>query len=88
MADEIERLRVELAKFAQGVKIRIPTDTMEQEFQTHYRRGYEAGKAERDALRCVIDQAARILRGEGVEDQGEAYDKAQQLLDAALREKP
>ena len=25
-------------------KIVIPTDTMEQEFQKHYRRGYEAGK--------------------------------------------
>ena len=25
-------------------KIVIPTDTMEQEFQQHYRRGYEAGK--------------------------------------------
>ena len=24
--------------------IKIPTDTMEQEFQNHYRRGYEAGK--------------------------------------------
>lgn len=24
-------------------KIKIPTETMEQEFQTHYRRGYEAG---------------------------------------------
>jgi hypothetical protein len=24
--------------------IRIPTDTMEQEFQNHYRRGFEAGK--------------------------------------------
>jgi len=41
-------------------------------------------RAERDALRYVIGQAARILRGEGVEDQGEAYDKAQRLLDAAL----
>ena len=43
-------------------------------------------RTERDALRYVIDQAARILRGEGVEDQGEAYDKAQRLLDAALRD--
>ena len=25
------------------IKISIPTETMEQEFQTHYRRGYEAG---------------------------------------------
>jgi hypothetical protein len=25
-------------------KVQIPTATMEQEFQTHYRRGYEAGK--------------------------------------------
>jgi hypothetical protein len=29
--------------------IKIPTDTMEQEFQTHYRRGYEAGKLTQSA---------------------------------------
>lgn len=31
--------------------IRIPTATMEQEFQTHYRRGYEAGNA--NSLRFI-----------------------------------
>lgn len=30
-------------------KIVIPTDTMEQEFQKHYRRGYEAGLRARPA---------------------------------------
>lgn len=33
--------------------IKIPTDAMEQEFQKHYRRGYEAGKS--DAVPVVGD---------------------------------
>lgn len=38
--------RAVLAKWGtlRADKIVIPTDTMEQEFQQHYRRGYEAGK--------------------------------------------
>ncbi|AEI71186.1 hypothetical protein [EBPR siphovirus 1] len=38
--------RAVLAKWGtlRAEKIVIPTDTMEQEFQKHYRRGYEAGK--------------------------------------------
>ena len=38
--------RALLAKWGtlRAEKIVIPTDTMEQEFQKHYRRGYEAGK--------------------------------------------
>ena len=38
--------RTVLAKWGtlRAEKIVIPTDTMEQEFQKHYRRGYEAGK--------------------------------------------
>jgi len=35
-----------LKQFASGVKVSIPTLTMEQEFQSHYRRGYAAAKAE------------------------------------------
>ena len=38
--------RAVLAKWGtlRAEKIVIPADTMEQEFQKHYRRGYEAGK--------------------------------------------
>lgn len=33
-----------------GASIKIPTNTMEQEFQSHYRRGFEAGKATLSAI--------------------------------------
>jgi len=45
--DEFTQIaRAVLAKWGtlRAEKIVIPTDTMEQEFQKHYRRGYEAGK--------------------------------------------
>jgi hypothetical protein len=41
-------------------------------------------RAENAALRHVINMAARTLAGEGIEDQGEAYDKCARMLDAAL----
>jgi hypothetical protein len=41
-------------------------------------------RAENAALRHVINMAARTLAGEGIEDQGEAYDKCARILDAAL----
>lgn len=39
-------IRAVLAKWGtlRAEKIVIPTNTMEQEFQKHYRRGYEAGQ--------------------------------------------
>lgn len=44
----IEAVRQAIAKWGTptlvATKISIPTETMEQEFQNHYRRGYEAGK--------------------------------------------
>ena len=40
--------------------------------------------AENAALSKAIDHAARVLRGDGVSDQGEAYDQAQRILDAAM----
>lgn len=50
---------------ATGMRVSIPTETMEQEFQAHYRRGFEAGRkaaptgqqAEplRDALEAIRD---------------------------------
>ena len=46
VADPVEFARAVLAKWGtlRAEKIVIPTDTMEQEFQKHYRRGYEAGQ--------------------------------------------
>ena len=38
---------------AEQPRIRIPTDAMEQAFQSHYRRGFEAGK--RAAIRALKD---------------------------------
>ena len=35
----------EAAKFAKGVKISIPSITLEQEFSKHHRLGYKAGAA-------------------------------------------
>ena len=39
---------------------------------------------ENEALKSALDLAARTLRGEGAEDQGDAYDKAQRIIDAAI----
>jgi thiamine pyrophosphate-dependent acetolactate synthase large subunit-like protein len=75
----IRELEAELAAALRGrVHVRIPTDAMEQEFATHYRRGFEAGRkqaeAERDAARAEVtalqfrvDQQ-RILAGFGDTD--------------------
>ena len=45
----VEAIKVREFKLHTGVqvaanRIQIPTNTMEQEFQSHYRRGFEAGK--------------------------------------------
>ena len=45
--------------------IKIPTDAMEQEFQKHYRRGYEAGKG--DAVPVVGEAEALICDDCGAE---------------------
>ena len=46
VADPVDFARAVLAKWGtlRSDSIVIPTETMEQEFQKHYRRGYEAGK--------------------------------------------
>ena len=56
--------RAVLAKWGvlRAEKIVIPTDTMEQEFQKHYRRGYEAGKkatTQQPTQAQVVNQANR-----------------------------
>lgn len=59
--------------------VQIPTDTMEQEFATHYRRGFEARgkqldveiealKKQRDQLLAAIEYALAIGDGAGPED--------------------
>ena len=61
-AEKIAELERQLSNLLDGVKISIPTATMEAEFQTHYRRGYDAGQRqlkERDealaAFRALFD---------------------------------
>ena len=51
--------RAVLAKWGtlRAEKIVIPTDTMEQELQKHYRRGYEAGK------KAVTQQPTQLQAG-------------------------
>ena len=51
--------RAILAKWGtlRAEKIVIPTDTMEQELQKHYRRGYEAGK------KAVTQQPTQLQAG-------------------------
>ena len=51
--------RAVLAKWGtlRAEKIVIPTDTMEQELQKHYRRGYEAGK------KAVTKQPTQLQAG-------------------------
>ena len=44
--------------------IKIPTDTMEQEFQNYYRRGYQAGKKDVQCERWVsvpTDEMVKVL---------------------------
>lgn len=60
-------------------KIVIPTDTMEQEFQKHYRRGYEAGLRAQPAPDDSVTEAAALLQ--------EARDALWQPANAALCER-
>lgn len=54
---KIEELEAQLASMAKGVSIKIPTDTMEQEFAAHYRRGALA-----ERRRC-IEIVGRLTAG-------------------------
>jgi hypothetical protein len=48
------------AEFAKGAKVTIPPHAMEQEFQLHYRKGYEAGRtAEREECAKVCDSISQ-----------------------------
>lgn len=63
--------------------IKIPTDAMEQEFQKHYRRGYEAGKS--DAVPVVGEPVAwrHIRKSNGEHELSyEAIDKHANLFDS------
>lgn len=42
---QLEAVRKERDELAKGVRISVPTTTMEQEFATHYRRGYAAAES-------------------------------------------
>lgn len=39
-------------------------------------------------LEAVIDQSARVMHGEGVSDQAEAWDQCLRILDTARKAKP
>jgi len=54
------------------------------DFAQGQKKRAEKAESLAEQFRKVIDQAARVMRGEGVNDQGEAWDKCLQILDAAI----
>jgi hypothetical protein len=51
----------EAAKWAQGAKISVPTEAMEQQFSVYHKRGFEAGKlagaaADRERIAALVEQ--------------------------------
>lgn len=77
-AERVE-LNRQLSSMFKGVTIKIPTDTMEQEFQKHYKQGKESQSKvvaaltkDRDALRVHV----RAAWFTGVDDFRRLYDKA------------
>lgn len=71
---EVAFARAVLAKWGvlRAEKIVIQTDTMEQEFQNHYRRGYEAGRKSAAAARqsAKAQPVARVpLTDEQIKDE-------------------
>ena len=56
-AAKISELEKELNNRIAGSKVSVPTDSMEQEFSSYHRRGYEAGKRDTEQK-----QAAEIER--------------------------
>jgi hypothetical protein len=53
---EIAALKAQLASFAQGVKISIPTRTMEDEFHQYYMRGVKSQEPKIVALTAVVSE--------------------------------
>ncbi|MFN8994738.1 MAG: hypothetical protein ACK5X3_13895 [Pseudomonadota bacterium] len=59
----IRELEAELAAALRGrVHVRIPTDAMEQEFATHYRRGFEAGRKQAEPMMAGLSTRADAER--------------------------
>ena len=84
----IAELEAELAALLRGrVNTRIPTDTMEQEFAMHYRRGKEAGRKELEAevarLRSQLEGTcqALALRNQEATDYHEKWVRALERID-------
>lgn len=51
----------------------------------------QAAEARAESYKATIDRARRVMGGEGVEDQGQAWDQCLRILDAAIdaaQEKP
>jgi hypothetical protein len=65
---------------------------LNEELRAALAQAREMGKQdaleENAKLRLVIDLAARTMGGEGVEDQGQAWDKTLRLLDSARADFP
>lgn len=82
---QVDRLRAELSKHQESEF--HPDWSMLEATRSSLREHQQMIRdlrAENAALRHVINIAARTLAGEGIEDQGEAYDKCARILDAAL----
>ena len=86
----IAELEAELAAALRGrVHVRIPTDTMEQEFATHYRRGFEAGRKQAEAERDAAHKRIAEIEGHNgnlraaILNQAETIDQAWTERDAA-----
>ena len=93
MKAEIAALTAQLASFARGVKISIPTDTMEQEFQKHYRRGVASQAASLAALhqdKKDVLEALEVIMDWQVKNvdkwHNSAYDKAAKVVAAVAKE--
>lgn len=48
----------------------------------------QAAEARAESYKAVIDRARRVMAGEGVEDQAQAWDQCLRILDAAIAGEP
>jgi hypothetical protein len=66
-ATEIAALKKELSSVYKGVKIRIPTDTMEQEFANYERRGYAKASTDMAVLKALVETLKNEARAHAME---------------------
>lgn len=62
---EIAKLKKELSKMVKGISVKIPSETMEQEFSNYYRMGYKKGqegaKEEITKLKTELAETRKVL---------------------------